>query len=50
MVAFFTQFGAFPSGAPKPAYTPAAPEGMTDIEATIGKLDALLDPIDNKRF
>ncbi|HEY4198929.1 MAG TPA: alpha/beta hydrolase [Devosiaceae bacterium] len=49
MVAFFTQFGAFPSGAPKPAYTPAAPDGQTNIEATIARLDAVLDPIDDSK-
>jgi acetyl esterase/lipase len=50
MVAFFTQFGAFPSGAPQAAYTPSAPEGQTDIEKTIDSLDQTLDPIDARRF
>jgi acetyl esterase/lipase len=49
MVAFFTQFGAFPSGAPRPAYTPEPPEGQTTIAATIGKLDSILDPIDDSK-
>ena len=49
MVAFFTQFGAFPSGVPKPPYTPAAPEGQTSIEATINKLDSILTPIDDEK-
>ena len=49
MVQFFTQFGAFPSGAPRPAYTPAPPEGMTDMQSTIAKVDALLSPIDDSR-
>ena len=47
MVAFLTQFGAFPSGVPKPVYTPAPPEGQTDITATINKLDSILSPIDD---
>ncbi len=50
MVTFFTQFGAFPSGTPKPVYTPAPPEGMTDIQSTIDKLDHMLDPIEDKHF
>ncbi|HEX4297956.1 MAG TPA: alpha/beta hydrolase [Devosia sp.] len=49
MVAFFTQFGAFPSGVPRPVFTPAPPEGETAIEATITKLDSILDPIDDER-
>ena len=49
MVAFFTQFGAFPSGAPRPAYTPEAPAGMTDIQSTIARLDTVLSPIEGKR-
>jgi acetyl esterase/lipase len=44
-VAFFTQFGAFPSGAPKPIYTPAPPEGVGDMQATIARLDTLFAPI-----
>ena len=28
IVAFFTQFGAFPSGAPRQAYVPEPPEGV----------------------
>lgn len=50
MIAFFTQFGAFPSGAPRPAFTPEPPEGMKDIETTIARLDQLLDPIADKHF
>ncbi len=49
MVAFFTQFGAFPSGAPRLAYTPEPPTGMADIEATIARLDAVLSPIEAVR-
>lgn len=48
-VAFLAQFGAFPSGAPQPSYTPAAPEGMGDIESTIARLDKLLAPIATAR-
>lgn len=47
IVGFFTQFGAFPSGAPQPVYTPVPPEGMTDIQTTIARLDATLNPIDD---
>jgi acetyl esterase/lipase len=49
MVSFFTQFGAFPSGAPRPAYTPEAPEGQSDIAETIKRLDAVLSPIENSK-
>jgi acetyl esterase/lipase len=49
MVAFFTQFGAFPSGAPRLAYTPEPPAGTADIEATIARLDAVLSPIEAVR-
>jgi acetyl esterase/lipase len=49
MVQFFTQFGAFPSGVPRPVYTPAPPEGVHDIETTVAKVDALLAPIDDSK-
>ncbi|HZY67914.1 MAG TPA: alpha/beta hydrolase [Devosia sp.] len=49
MVTFFTQFGAFPSGAPKLPYTPEAPQGTTDIQQTIAELDAILSPIEGPR-
>ncbi len=49
MVAFFTQFGAFPSGAPRLAYTPEAPQGTGDIQATIAQLDSILSPIEMNR-
>ena len=49
MISFFTQFGAFPSGAPRPVYTPAPPEGQTTIEDTINKLDSILSPIDDEK-
>jgi len=48
MVSFFTQFGAFPSGVPKPPYTPVAPQGETSIE-TISKMDSILNPIDDEK-
>lgn len=48
MVAFFTQFGAFPSGAPRPAYVPEPPEGMVDLQATITRLDAFLSPMESQ--
>lgn len=47
MVAFFTQFGAFPSGAPRPSYTPEAPAGMADIQSTIAALDSILSPMES---
>lgn len=46
MVTFFTQFGAFPSGAPRTAYTPEPPQGMKDIQSTIAQLDSILSPIE----
>ena len=49
MIAFFTQFGAFPSGAPQLAYTPEPPQGQGDIQDTISKLDGLLSPIEGGR-
>ncbi|RYE07646.1 MAG: alpha/beta hydrolase [Hyphomicrobiales bacterium] len=49
MVSFFTQFGAFPSGAPRPAYTPEAPAGVADMQATIDRLDDVLSPIEAQR-
>jgi acetyl esterase/lipase len=50
MIAFFTQFGAFPSGVQRPVFTPEPPDGMTDIQSTIARLDTMLDPIDDKHF
>jgi hypothetical protein len=47
MVQFFTQFGAFPSGAPRPILTAGAPVGQSDIESTIQRLDSILSPIDD---
>jgi hypothetical protein len=48
MVAFFTQFGAFPSGAPKLPYMPEKPEGMTDIQQTIAQMDSILSPMEGQ--
>jgi acetyl esterase/lipase len=49
MVSFFTQFGAFPSGVPKPVYTPDPPQGKGDIQTTIAALDQVLSPIDDSK-
>jgi acetyl esterase/lipase len=49
MIGFFTQFGAFPSGVPRPVFTPAPPDGMKDIETTVAKVDSLLSPIDDSK-
>ena len=49
MITFFTQFGAFPSGVPRPVFTPAPPDGMKDLQTTISKVDAILDPIDDSK-
>jgi acetyl esterase/lipase len=47
MIAFFTQFGAFPSGAPRAVYTPAPAEGSGDMQAVITELDSILSPIES---
>ena len=47
IVAFFTQFGAFPSGAPQPLVALAPPEGQNKIADVIAQLDAILTPIDD---
>ena len=51
MVQFFQRFGAFPSGVPRVAVTPAPPEGASQAEVkdVIAKLDALMDPIGGRR-
>ncbi len=49
IVSFFTQFGAFPSGAPRPNYVPEPPEGQPDMNAIVAKLDAMLAPIDGEQ-
>ena len=46
MVQFFTQFGAFPRGAPRPAYTPEPPAGASDLQQTIARLDSVLQPME----
>lgn len=46
MVEFFYRFGAFPSGTPRPNFTPEPPQPAHDpILATIDKLDEVLQPI-----
>jgi acetyl esterase/lipase len=46
MVEFFQTFGAFPSGTPRPVFTPEAPEDAEDpMQAVIDELDKTLDPI-----
>ncbi|MEP7240130.1 MAG: alpha/beta hydrolase [Devosia sp.] len=47
VVSFFTQFGAFPSGVPRPVFTPAPPEGMGDLQTTVSRIEALFSPIDD---
>jgi acetyl esterase/lipase len=43
---FFQTFGAFPSGAPRPLYTPEAPVEQQDpMTALIKEMDAILEPI-----
>jgi hypothetical protein len=49
MISFFTQFGAFPSGVPRPVFTPAPPDGMKDLETTVAKVDSMLSPIDDSK-
>jgi len=46
ILAFFTQFGAFPSGAPQPLVPLEPPEGQSKIEGVIAQLDSILTPID----
>jgi len=47
MIEFFQTFGAFPSGTPRPVFTPEAPTSATDpMQALIADLDATLDPIE----
>ena len=43
---FFQTFGAFPSGAPRPLYTPEAPVEQQDpMTALIKEMDSILEPI-----
>lgn len=47
MVEFFQTFGAFPSGTPRPVFTPEPPSDPADpMQALITDLDATLDPIE----
>lgn len=46
VVDFFQTFGAFPSGTPRPVFTPDPPQNPTDpVQAMLADLDATLDPI-----
>jgi acetyl esterase/lipase len=47
MVEFFQTFGAFPSGTPRPVFTPDPPE--SNMTAVIKKMDDVLAPIDGGR-
>ena len=44
MVDFFQTFGAFPSGTPRPLFTPDAPE--TEMTALMKQMDQVLQPIE----
>jgi len=45
IVEFFQTFGAFPSGTPRPVFTPDPPE--TEMTAVIRQMDEVLAPIDS---
>ena len=46
MVAFFTQFGAFPSGVPYVAVVPEAPEGVEQgMDGVVAELDRMFGPL-----
>ncbi len=47
VVEFFQTFGAFPSGTPRPVFTPDPPE--TEMTTVIKKMDEVLAPIDGNR-
>ena len=47
MVEFLQTFGAFPSGTPRPVFTPDPPE--TEMATVIQKMDEVLAPIDGGR-
>lgn len=47
MVEFFQTFGAFPSGTPRPVFTPDPPE--TEMTTVIKQMDEVLAPIDGGR-
>lgn len=46
IVEFFQRFGAFPSGAPRPVYTPEPPVGQPDIAAIVATLDGMFTPME----
>lgn len=46
VVEFFQTFGAFPSGTPRPVFTPDPPE--TEMTTVIKKMDEVLAPIDTQ--
>jgi hypothetical protein len=43
MLDFFQTFGAFPSGVPRPVFTPSPPED--EMTAVIKQMDTILNPI-----
>lgn len=46
VVDFFSRFGAFPSGTPRPVFTPEPPQEQQDpMTALIEEMDAILEPI-----
>jgi acetyl esterase/lipase len=49
MVDFFQTFGAFPSGVPRPVFTPEPPVGTPDMKAIVAKLDGMFSPIGGRR-
>jgi acetyl esterase/lipase len=50
IVDFFQTFGAFPSGTPRPVFTPEAPQNPEDpMQSLIADLDATLYPISTAR-
>lgn len=50
LVAFFQTFGAFPSGTPRPFFTPSPPDNKPDpMVATIAQAESILQPIESKR-
>lgn len=50
MVEFFRTFGAFPSGTPRPVFTPELPQDKADpMAAIIARMDSILQPISAKR-
>jgi acetyl esterase/lipase len=50
LVEFFQTFGAFPSGTPRPLFTPAPPEDKPDpMVDVIAKAESILEPIESKR-